>query len=211
VIQNRTSNLQYIIIDGGSTDGTVELIQNYSEHIDYWISEPDKGIYDAMNKGWKAASENSFIMFLGAGDKLLSLPSSISHFETIDVVFGKVLIGEMLFNAKADFRLKMVNTLHHQALLIHKSLHQTQPFNTSYKVYADFDFNQRLLKEGARFIFSDTLFAYALPDGVSRKFYVRESLRVVHSNFGLGWSLLALPYYMYQGFKTGFSKISTHV
>lgn len=55
VINQTYPNIEYIIIDGGSADGTVDIIEKYVDRISYWVSEPDKGIYDAMNKGLKVA------------------------------------------------------------------------------------------------------------------------------------------------------------
>ena len=151
VINQPYKNLKYIVIDGGSTDGTVDIIKRYENSISFWISEKDCGIYDAMNKGWAHADAESFILFIGSGDRLLSLPESLERYSSADIVIGDVLLGEdTLFKSAAGWRLKIYNSLHHQALLINKQLHQNPPFNTHYKVYADFDLNQRLLKSGAR-------------------------------------------------------------
>ena len=64
IVQKAHVDLDYLVVDGGSTDGTLEMIKAYSEHISWWVSEPDHGVYDAMNKGWAAASDDSFILFL---------------------------------------------------------------------------------------------------------------------------------------------------
>jgi glycosyltransferase involved in cell wall biosynthesis len=197
VIEKKTTaEIDYLVIDGGSTDGTTDIIRKYAAHISYWVSEPDSGIYDAMNKGWAAAADDSFILFLGAGDRIISLPKTMNFFNQKDVVYGSVRMGEnTVFKARADFHLKLYNSLHHQALLVSKALHPDPPFNCSYLVYADFDFNQRLKKNGANFVYSPDFIGYARPGGVSDRPCFSESLHIVSVNFGFFWSSLALTGY----------------
>lgn len=195
--QKATSLIDYIVIDGGSTDDTTDIIKKYADHISYWVSEPDAGIYDAMNKGWSAAENGSFILYLGAGDRIISLPETMNRYGRNDVVYGSVRMGEAcVFTARINFHLKLYNSLHHQALLVNKALHPAPPFNCRHRVYADFDFNQRLKKSGANFVFSPDFIGYAHPGGVSDRHCFAESLRIVSNNYGILWAALAfLGYY----------------
>lgn len=87
VLNQTYKNLKYIIVDGGSTDGTVEIIQKYEDKLAAWVSEPDKGIYDAMNKGLIIVKgllnegETAWINFMGAGDGFISD-------EVVEDIFG---------------------------------------------------------------------------------------------------------------------------
>ena len=85
-------NKEYIIIDGGSTDGTVDIIKRFEEDITFWCSEPDEGIYDAMNKGIAKAS-GDWINILNSGDhyaSTTSLEDAVRNTDTdkVDVIFG---------------------------------------------------------------------------------------------------------------------------
>jgi len=95
VISQEYSNIEYIIIDGGSTDGTLDIIKQYQDSIDSWVSEPDQGIYDAMNKGSRLAN-GSYISFLNASDiyfhdAIINIASSIVE-ENFDYCCGPVTI-----------------------------------------------------------------------------------------------------------------------
>lgn len=209
VLAQREHPIEYIVIDGGSTDGTVDVLRQYNSEITYWISEKDQGIYDAMNKGWAKAQADNFILFLGAGDEIVSLPKTGKAFSTVDVLYGQVERETGDFSAKVDYRLRMVNTLHHQGMLVRRSIHPAAPFDIRFRTYADFDFNQRLYSHGARFAFSDELIARAMPGGLSSRHYIRESLSIVRKNFGVFWMCLALLYYLaYYAVRPGICNIS---
>ncbi len=207
VINVNYRNIDYFVIDGGSKDGTVDVIKRYASYIKYWISEPDNGIYDAMNKGWKMAEKNSYILFLGTGDKVLSLPKKLKD-DYSTVFYGDVFIGEKLFKSTNNkLRLRLGNTLHHQALLISKTLHEEPPFGISYKIYGDFDFNQRLLKEKVKFEYCKDFKSYALPGGISADKLNDEMLGIVKKNFGVVIALIASCYYRLQRVKQLLQKI----
>ena len=96
VINQTYSNFEYLIIDGGSTDGTLEVIKKYSDKIAYWVSEPDNGIYDAMNKGILKAS-GQWINFMNCGDTFISNTTLANVFnntslEEFDVIYGNSLM-----------------------------------------------------------------------------------------------------------------------
>lgn len=204
VITQSYENIEYIIIDGGSTDGTVDIIKKHQHRIKYWVSETDRGIYDAMNKGWAAAKDDSYILFLGAGDRVEQLPD-LSKYDDCMGVFGNVMLGrDRLYRSTADFRIRLGNTLHHQALLIHKSVHINPPFNLAYKAYADYEFNARLYNQGVKFVFDDSFLSYALPGGLTEIFHAEESKLIIRNNFGKFWELMSNVYYQYQNIRYGF-------
>lgn len=90
VILQTFTDFEYIVIDGASTDGSVDIIKEYSDRIDYWISEPDSGIYNAMNKGIKVA-KGEYLQFLNSGDWLYSdqiLSQMLNNNYTDDMLIG---------------------------------------------------------------------------------------------------------------------------
>jgi glycosyltransferase involved in cell wall biosynthesis len=198
--------IDFIIIDGKSTDGSMEVIKKYAGELEYWVSESDEGIYDAMNKGWELANPDSFVLYLGAGDKLLSLPDE-KTLNLNNIYFGDAESGDnKIFTAKKDIRLKFGNTLHHQSLLIPKQLHEAPPFNKNYKVYADFDFNQRLLKSKVKFIKLDDLVSYFAPDGFSQHYKTFEWFTIIRTNFGILYALTGFLYFYFQQVKATIRK-----
>ena len=90
VINQKENNFEYIVIDGGSNDGSKEIIEKHKDDIDYWVSEPDKGIYNAMNKGIKAA-KGEYLLFINSGDSLYTnnvIGMVLSNSLSADIIYG---------------------------------------------------------------------------------------------------------------------------
>lgn len=144
VLNQTYENLEYIIIDGNSTDRTVDIIKKYSERLTYWISEPDNGIYDAMNKGIVKAT-GKYLIFMNAGDQFLNemvLAKCLPYFfQEVDVISGiGYLSGQKWIPAKATelsvaFFLK--KSLNHQATFINRKLFQNNLYNADLKIVGD--------------------------------------------------------------------------
>lgn len=134
VIGQNYDNLEYIIIDGGSEDGTLDLIRRYDEYINFWISEADSGVYDAMNKGIDFAFGN-WLNFINAGDRLLyidvqSLQQTSSCY-CYDQRFGKI-------NRRPLTKTFLCrNTPYHQSIFYKKE--DIQYYDLKYPVIADFE------------------------------------------------------------------------
>ncbi|GAB6011243.1 glycosyltransferase [Viscerimonas tarda] len=165
VIKQTYNNIEYIVIDGGSTDGTVDIIKKYADKISYWVSEPDKGIYDAMNKGIDRAS-GDWINFMNAGDSfttndVLEKVFENNNYPDIDVVYGdSVQIDEIgnrvTVNAGTDSKLlRKYPTYRHGASFVRASLHKEVKFDLSLsnKLHYALDYNciYQLFKMGKTF------------------------------------------------------------
>lgn len=94
VVSQSFKNFEYIVIDGDSTDGSKDSIENYASEIEYWVSEPDSGIYNAMNKGIEAA-KGEYLLFLNSGDEFYetsSLEKAIPYLNGEDIIYGNLEI-----------------------------------------------------------------------------------------------------------------------
>ncbi|MCR5444411.1 MAG: glycosyltransferase [Bacteroidales bacterium] len=151
VVSQTFRDFEWIIIDGGSTDGSKELIEQYADHFSYWISEPDKGIYNAMNKGIKVAN-GEYLQFLNSGDSLYekdTLQKVFNGSDTYDILFGSCIVhdpyaGIYEHGAKdtmfTAFQL-LSKSLPHQASFIKKKLFNKYGFyDEKFKICADMKF-----------------------------------------------------------------------
>jgi len=188
IFRLKDKKVELIVVDGGSNDGTCELLRQHDSEIDYWISEADHGIYDAMNKAI-ALARGTFLFHLNAGDRLLSIP--IQELEEaaandIDVAAFRVSVdGRYEFKPSQGFPLRLNNTLHHQGTFFRR---ETFPqYDTQYKVFADFDVNQRLALSGAKIAISDQVVALHMTGGVSdvpNSSTTAEFFHVIKKNYG---------------------------
>jgi glycosyltransferase involved in cell wall biosynthesis len=140
---NKSNRTEYIIVDGGSNDGTVNLLTQYSDVVDKWISEPDHGIYDAMNKGVAMASGKWFL-FLGADDLLSVKISEIeSTFEEGMNYYGNVRLRSTgrVYDGKFNRYKILQRNICHQALIYHADVLRERKFDIRYKIAADYEMN----------------------------------------------------------------------
>ncbi|RRQ47191.1 glycosyltransferase family 2 protein [Chryseobacterium sp. SC28] len=106
VVNQSYKDFEFIVIDGGSNDGSKEILETYSEQINYWVSEPDNGIYNAMNKGIAKAS-GDYLIFMNSGDRFSSpeiLEKIAPHFGNEDIVYGNAYY-ELENRKKYEYRI----------------------------------------------------------------------------------------------------------
>ena len=212
VISQTDIEIEYIIVDGGSKDGTLELIGKYKDKISLLISEPDRGVYDAMNKGIKY-STGDFVYFLNSGDVLLN-PSILSKikFEDVNVrntiIYGNVVVAygniEALEKPRPFFNSKMKFKgigICHQSMFFPGELIRNEKYDLSYNIAADYDLAYRLWRKGTVFLYKDiTIAKYDWGKGISSNPYklldvYRENARVCHQQLNpLYWAKMILEY-----------------
>ena len=185
VINKKTQNIEYIIIDGGSSDGTVDIIYKYKKNIDYYISEKDNGIYDAWNKGI-INSRGKYIAFLGSDDLLCEnyfdvyIPEVLKN-SNIDYISTKMFIKEnnKIFGKPwnwVNFR-KTMNVVHPGSLHNRDLFYKHGLYDINFKIAGDYEF---LLRIGADLnsIFIDIPTVVFCTEGVSSKTYYKTSKEI---------------------------------
>ena len=143
VLSQTYQDIEYIIIDGGSTDGTVDIIHKYSERLFYWISEPDKGIYDAMNKGMDRAT-GSWINFMNAGDtfcdnEVIKNIFGYNDLSDYSVIYGDCYVSKL--NQLQYLKESSMKKVHVQMPFCHQSsfIRKTRlRFSIDLKIAADY-------------------------------------------------------------------------
>lgn len=195
VVGQTYPDMEYIIIDGGSTDGTVDIIKKYHDKIAFWSSEPDGGIYDAMNKGVKKAC-GDYVHFLGSDDCLISsdimakVALILDSAEQIDILSAPVwavdeqLCLQNLFeNYLDDSRIDDGRIIPHQGMLTRRELLQRMPFDTNYRIAGDQDFLLKAYFDSSiRFKYVDFPIVFYSTGGVSSSAFtstIRERLQLM--------------------------------
>ena len=177
VLQQDYRNVEYIIVDGGSTDGTKEILERYSKLVTHILSEPDEGIYDAMNKGIRLAS-GDVIAFLNCGDSYEkdTCTRVAGYFEqnNVDILIGvaRMLEGGVFTrirdNQPENIELSMPCC--HQAVFAKRKLFSVVGmYDTNYRICADFDWLLRVFFSKARFIWTKEIYATYDGEGISAR------------------------------------------
>lgn len=196
------SNLEYIIIDGGSTDGTKELLYKNSDVITKYISEPDKGIYDAMNKGI-ALSSGDWVSFMNAGDEfadedvLKRVFDGKKYEKNVKVLYGDIMLyfqgqGYVRRDYSKYTQKEIAIMICHQSSFIEGDIIRRLKYDINYKIASDINTFYKIYKEGWLFHYLNMDIAkFEAVGGVSSKKMIALSSEIYEitgrSKISLGW------------------------
>lgn len=199
VQQQTYTNIEHIIVDGASKDDTLAIVKKYP-HLK-WISERDKGLYDAMNKGIKLAT-GDYLWFMNAGD-LIYAPTTAEQMmkqiegRSIDVLYGETVITDMDDNEigmrrlttpeKLDWKsFQMGMLVCHQSILVSKKV--VENYNTNYRLAADIDWVIRILKKTNKVHNTHLILSKFQDGGLSKKNIIpglKERFHIMRTHYGL--------------------------
>lgn len=198
VAQQTYPNIEYIVVDGASTDGTLDIIHTYAEHIAVLISENDKGIYDAMNKGLAVAT-GDYVLFLNSGDELYdhhTIQKVIDKGQGADIIYGetklvdenRTVIGDRRHKAPKQFDWKSFRygmNICHQAIYVKRSI--ADPYDTQYQLSADIDWVIRAAKKAKSAVNIHDYVTKYLVGGMSQQRHqqsLKERYRIFQKHYG---------------------------
>lgn len=203
IIDQEYPTIEYIVIDGASTDRTCEIIRHYNQHIAFWISEPDQGLYHAMNKGLEKAT-GDYVWFINAGDEIFEKQTLKKVFEVVpyaDVYYGDTVMtnleGELIGNRRLappanltwkSFRNGML--VSHQSFIAARKL--VVPYNLKYKFSADFEWCLVALKNATTIKNTHLTLSRFLDGGITKKNIVpglKERFKIMCQYYGLPTTL----------------------
>ena len=194
VIHQTWQEFEYVVIDGGSTDGSAAYIESQSTHFDYWVSEPDKGIYNAMNKGIAKAT-GEYLLFLNSGDHLYSstvLEENYNSLTTYDLIYFDIqVVGDIrtkitTYPDTLRFSDLYFKSLPHLGTFIKKQLFETVGlYDENLKIVSDWKFFiLALFKYNCSYIKREGIFSTFYMDGISAlSDYSQERNCVLQENF----------------------------
>ena len=178
VLSQKFNNYEYIIIDGQSSDRTNLIIEKYKARIDYWKSEPDNGIYDAMNKGIKS-STGEWIIFMNAGDTFVNeyVLLNVAPFlkmRQYDVIYGDTFIKDknrtLLKKALPLNTITLSLPFCHQSVFVRSNIMKNYLFDMKFKIAADYNFFFKIYKLKYKFQHINNIISvYDSSDGISSK------------------------------------------
>lgn len=179
ILSQTSHDYEWIVIDGGSTDGSKELIEQNTEHITYWVSEPDTGIYNAMNKGIKAA-QGDYLNFLNSGDYYVS-NEIVKHLSDIgsqnDVIYADTVfvdgegheVGRQSPPEYIQLSYFWSNNFNHQSVFYNRRCFDNYMYNEQNRIYSDKESYMYLLYHGFSFKKWNQVVAYCEAGGLSSK------------------------------------------
>lgn len=203
VIFQTYRNVEYIIVDGGSTDHTLEVANKYRDRISKIVSEPDKGLYDAMNKGIRLAT-GDYLCFLNAGDELhenetlQKMVHTLNANQLPDVIYGETAIVDEQGHFLHMRRLSAPKQLHwksfkqgmlvcHQAFFTRRELAVAHPYDLQYRFSADFDWCIRIMKQSQYLHNTGLILVDYLNEGMTtrnHKASLKERFRIMAKHYG---------------------------
>lgn len=198
VVSQSYKDIELIVVDGGSTDGTLDVLHDYAGHISVLVSAPDKGIYDAMNKVCSLAT-GDWLIFLGCDDVLLNIicdvAASLNQSDAIyygDAIFrsnDRVIGGEF-----SKYRL-MKSNICHQAVFYPMTVYKKYSYSLDYKWLADYAYNIRLFGEGIQFVYLGIVVSIYNDKGGSSlgdAVFEKNKLRLIRESLGTAYALLEI-------------------
>jgi len=198
VLNQTYRNIEYILIDGASTDGTTEIIQKYAERLAKFVSEQDQGLYDAMNKGLALAS-GDYVLFMNSGDEIYAPETVAEVFASSpsgDIYYGETEMFDENWNSLGQRRhrapehfdwhsFKFGMNVSHQAIYIKRNL--TEPYDLTYRYSSDIDWILKAAKKSSNIVNTHLYVAKYLVGGISKKKHIaslKERFKILSHYYG---------------------------